>query len=136
MAYIDWGGSDEAMIRAIERYAMEVIKAVQMVAAYIATVMEAYAKEHAEWTDRTGNARQSLAGYTQDDPPPAYNAEEATPYQVDQLAEDLVAVYLSHGMSYGRNLEFVSSGKYAIIWPTIEAHLPIIEQMLHGIFRR
>lgn len=115
-AYIDWGGSDEEFIRAIRTYAMAVLRAVRQVAEYFAAVFEAYAKEHASWTDRTANARQSLHTW------------------IDDLANGVVELYLSHGVYYGIFLERRFAGKYAIIWPTIEAHLEEITRMLQGIF--
>lgn len=115
-ASIDWGGSDEEMLRAIEQYAHAVLRAVRQVAEYWAAVLEAYAKEHASWTDRTANARQSLHTW------------------IEELSNDTVELYLSHGMKYGLHLERRWSGLYAIIWPTIEAHLGEISAMLQGIF--
>jgi len=115
-ARIDWGGSDEAMLRAMGAYARAVLKAVHQVAEYWQAVFEAYAKEHAPWTDRTSNARQSLHAW------------------IDDLSNDVVVLYLSHGMHYGIFLERRWAGKYAIIWPTIEAHLAQIAAMLRGIF--
>lgn len=117
-AWIDWGGTDERMIKAMETYAQAVLKAVRQVADYWSPVMETSAKEKAPWVDRTGNARQSLHSW------------------VEELSGDVVALYLAHGVYYGISLERKYAGRYAIIWPTIETHLPQIEQMLKGIFGR
>lgn len=115
-AYIDWGGSDERMIQAMENYGRAVLKAVKAVADYITPMLEQYAKEHAPWTDRTANARQSLHAWS------------------EELAGDVVAVYLAHGVNYGKYLELRWQGRYAIIWPTIEQHLPLISRTLKEIF--
>lgn len=117
-ASIDWGGTDEAMLRAMEHYAQAVLRAVKAVADYWQPVMETYAKENAPWVDRTGNARQSLHSW------------------VEELSGDIVALYLAHGVYYGIFLERKYAGRNAIIWPTIAEHLTPIEQMLKGIFKR
>lgn len=63
--------------------------------------MEGEAKLGAPWTDRTGNARQSISGT----------------YGWDG---DLLKVVLSGGMSYSVFLELTHEKKYAILKPTID----------------
>lgn len=69
-----------------------------------ATMAEAErdAKSSAPWTDRTGHARQSIAGQA--------------PYK----KEDIVKGYLSIGVYYGKFLELANMGRYRVVWPTIE----------------
>ena len=74
-----------------------------------AGTMEGYAKSHAPWTDRTGNARQGLHG------------------GVDVRGDQQV-LYLSHGVDYGIWLELAHGGNYAIVRPTVDAHLSRIRQ--------
>jgi hypothetical protein len=74
-----------------------------------AGTMEGYAKSHAPWTDRTGHARQSLHG------------------GVDVQGDQQV-LYLSHGVEYGIWLELAHGGNYAIVRPTVDAHLSRIKQ--------
>lgn len=102
--------------RGLTLYGERVSRAVRMVAGYYAPVLESYAKTNASWTDRTSNARQSLHTF------------------VEELGRDTVALYLSHGMNYGIHLEMRYAGRYAIIWPTIEAHVGAIGRMLQGVF--
>ena len=71
--------------------------------------LEGYAKTHAPWTDRTGHARQSLHG------------------GVESAGDELV-LYLSHGVEYGKWLETAHGGNYAIVRPTVDAHLSRIKQ--------
>jgi hypothetical protein len=59
-------------------------------------------KENAPWTDRTGNARQGL--YT----------------EVQDVANVMVSIILSHGVDYGLFLEVSNQGRYAIINPAID----------------
>jgi hypothetical protein len=91
-----------------------------MVAGRIATVMQNDARTNAPWTDRTSNARTGLFGIAERD-----------------VARRLIVIYLSHGVDidYGKWLELAHGGKYAIIMPTIEAHLPDVYADLQAIFR-
>jgi len=114
-AKITWRGVPQMSANCLT-YADRVRAAVRAVADYFAPVMERYAKQNAPWTDRTSNARQSL--YT----------------MVEELSQDAVVLYLSHGVNYGVFLEVRWNGRYATIWPTIQAHLDAITKMLKGIF--
>lgn len=100
------GGSPSTVLGAgLERYLEQIRQAVLDAAAEIAAELERDAQATAPWTDRTGNARKGLTG------------------AVD-VAGDLVAIYLSHTVSYGVFLELARGGKYAVIMPTIERALP------------
>ncbi len=115
-ARIEWSGDD--VVRAnMAAYGQRVQAAKLAVANYWAPVLEAYAKENAPWTDRTGNARQALHSF------------------VRELSSDTVALYLSHGMSYGVFLELRWAGRYAVILPTLQQHYGAVAQMLRDIFR-
>ena len=85
------------------RFAQLLLEATLDLARYFAAKIEAYAKVHAAWTDRTGNARQGLF---------------ARAYRVAAS----VVIVLSHKMDYGIWLEIAHSGKYAIILKTLERH--------------
>jgi hypothetical protein len=113
---IDWGGTDRAMVARMGVYEGQVYEAIQWVGDYFAAEFETYAKDNAPWTDQTGNARQTLRGFT------------------EQLAKETVAIYLAHGMDYGIFLELANQGVYAIILPTLEAHYARIRQKLQEIF--
>jgi hypothetical protein len=113
---IDWGGTDEDLIIGLDRYEQQVYVAIREVAKYFAPVLEAYAKEKAPWTDRTGHARQRLHTI------------------VNALSQTVVELYLAHGVEYGIYLETKWAGRYGIVWETIEAHLGKITSMLNGIF--
>lgn len=113
---VDWGGTDKVVSRNMFLYGQRAKNAVKSVANYWAPIVEAYAKQEAGWTDRTANARQTLHAH------------------VEELANDTVALYLSHGVDYGLWLEIANSGKYAIILPALEAHYDPIMKMLKEIF--
>lgn len=82
-------------------------RAVAALVRYEAPKVESYAKIHAPWTDRSGNARQTLQAVTEHQP----------------LKHSII---LSHGMPYGIWLEVKNEGEYAIIEPTIRAMGPIV----------
>ncbi|UKM63121.1 hypothetical protein [Weizmannia phage Youna2] len=78
--------------------------------------LEAYAKAHAPWRDRTGNARQGLKGRA-------------------SLEEADVVIRLIHQVDYGIYLEKARSGKYAILKPTINANKARIRAGLERYWR-
>jgi hypothetical protein len=132
---ISWDGDDQVK-RNMIRYGQQVREAELRVAQYWAAVIQTEARRRASWTDRTGNARQALRAYTSDDPPTKYGAGQHDYPTPTDLARDVVALYLSHGMEYGVHLETRYQGRYAIIMPTLERHYGEIARMLRGIFGR
>lgn len=113
---VDWNGTDQQMMQRMAQYGASIKQVLKQIAQFWAARLESYAKQHAPWTDRTANARQSLHTW------------------IEELSRDTVRLYLSHGMDYGIQLETRFAGRYAIIWPTLEAHLPAISRMLQGVF--
>ncbi len=67
---------------------------------------EAYAKTNAPWTDRTGNARNSI--------------QASGPVMKGRTIVGAVAI----GMFYGKYLELSNGGKYRIIKPAVELMSP------------
>lgn len=63
--------------------------------------MEAYAQANAPWADRTGEARSGLTADVDSDKGNVY-------------------VSLYHTVDYGRWLETIQGGRFAIIMPTLE----------------
>ena len=115
MTSVEWTGMDE-LFQQMSNYTKKVEYALVQVATYFKAVFETYAKQNASWQDQTGNARQTLHGW------------------VDEISSDTVELYLSHGVEYGKWLEIRKAGELGIIWPTIQAHLQAIGDMLKGIF--
>lgn len=113
---VRWEGFDE-MQAALDLYEQTVLNLVRRTAEFWQPIFESYAKQFAPWIDQTGNARQSLHAW------------------VEELSNDVVRLYLGHGVEYGVYLETKYAGRYAIIWPTIQAHLEAVRQMIQGIFR-
>lgn len=106
-----WRGVDQVLANMLT-YEGRVRAVALAIADYLAPAMEAYAKDNASWTDRTGNARQGLQGFVED------------------VSETIIDVYISHGVDYGKWLELAHAGRYAILWPTIQAHMPVVTRML------
>lgn len=100
----------------VEKYVRQLLDAVQRIAFLYSAGLEAYAKDNAPWTDRSGRARAEL-------------------YSDVQVGEWFVEIYLSHGpnVDYGVYLELAHAGKDAIIMPALEASFLEILRMLQGI---
>ncbi|TXH08857.1 MAG: HK97 gp10 family phage protein [Hyphomicrobiaceae bacterium] len=122
---IQWTGDDEIR-RNMDEYERRAMNAVKEVVKLMAPIIETYAKTNAPWTDRTSLARDGLRGYTSEEPADGYPTEE--------LAAEVVALYLSHQMDYGAFLELAHGARWAVILPTLEAHYGQIKAMLDGIF--
>lgn len=75
---------------------------------YHALRAETYAKLHASWTDRSGNARGGLTGL-------ADNSKASSNHW---------EIILTHRVNYGIWLEVRFGGKYAIIRPTLVEEAP------------
>lgn len=116
MTEVRWTGQDQVK-RNMAAYGVAAKRTVWNIGLFWAPQLEAYAKQNRPWTDRTGNARQTLHATVLD------------------LGNGKVAIILSHGVSYGLWLEIKSAGKWAILWPTLHAHIPAISQMLKDIFK-
>jgi hypothetical protein len=97
-------------------------------AEFIAQKMQDDARINASWEDRTGNARTGLFGAVD-------SGSHNESGQVTVISSRVVKIYLAHTMDYGVYLELSHGEKYAIIWQTIERHLPELKRLLDGIFR-
>ena len=117
-------------------YAADLKAGVAQLARQSALAMEAEAMARAPWRDDTGAARGGLIGTAR------MNAHGAT-------------ITLAHSVEYGQflelrwpietpppdldgfDIEFLEAGRYAILWPTIEAEIPrlraALQQLLGGV---
>lgn len=71
-------------------------------AARLADRMEAYGKNNARWSDRTGDARRGLKAIV-----------------VDSTNRQGFTVAFGHSVDYGYYLEYAHGGRYAIIFETV-----------------
>jgi hypothetical protein len=134
-----WIRPPSELAKAIAEYGERVKRAVFAVAEYMAQKILDYAKTNRKWTDRTANARNALHaiavfGQTGEQtrimgsvPPEAQH--------VVGVAANIIAIYLSHGMGYGRYLETIGAGKWAIILPALEAHYGEVMQMVKDVLK-
>lgn len=76
---------------------------------------ESYAKSHRPWTDRTGEARRRLNGYT-------------------EKVSNGVRICIAHGVSYGIYLEFAHEKRYAILEPTVRLKSNDVLKGLKSLF--
>lgn len=104
---------EEAFGTLTDAYLEAVKRLVYAVLQRRAPEIENWMKIYAPWTDRTGNARQTL--HTFIDPP-----------QTMGLMAEAISLVLSHGMDYGFWLEVKNAGRYAIVSPAIDHWAPII----------
>jgi hypothetical protein len=77
-------------------------------AEYKAAEIENKMKIEAPWTDRTGNARNSI-------------------YSVAQIEGNNVVIYSGIGIEYGKWLEIAHEKRFSIVKPTIDAITPTIK---------
>lgn len=77
--------------------------AAEQVAKSTAARMEGEAKRNAPWTDRTGNARQTIRG-------------------VSGWAGKKLRCGVTGNMEYSPYLELTHAGQNAVIWPTVQAN--------------
>lgn len=82
-----------------------------------APVIRAQMQREAPWADQTGEARRKLSA------------------EVEQTG-DRVALYLSHGVSYGKWLELAHGGRWAIVGPTVMRSGPVIMRGMAGLMER
>ena len=81
----------------------------------IGSLLEGYAKTHHPWTPDTGHTDISTRGFI----------AKATPLMIQTV--------LTAGMEYDVFLELARDGKWAWLWPAIEANLPEIKRLLRSI---
>ncbi len=84
------------LVKGVNLYDNRVQTAIAMYAGASAERLQNSAKENRPWTDRTGQARQRLRGYS---------AKVKNGYRV----------YIAHGVDYGIWLEMANERKYAVL---------------------
>ena len=110
--------SDPAIVfsEAVDEGVMTIRLMVRAVLLSFAPVMEAWMKDNAPWTDRTGNLRASL-------------------HTELETFSDAFALTADYGLDYGVFLELANSGQYSIIALTIDVFAPKIFDALERVFR-
>jgi len=135
---IVWTKPPSALNPAIVMYGNKVKAAVVAVAQFIGAKTESYAKANAPWTDRTANARQGLFYAVDAEGGGEVSGSANLGGQESEaigVAKDVVGLYVSHSMTYGKYLELCNAGKYAVVMRTMEAHYGELMQMLKAKFK-
>lgn len=101
-ADIVWERAPITLVPRVDAYGSELMSALGRLLDYFAARIEAYAKQNARWTDRTGAARQGLRAFA------------------ETTAAGAV-LYLVHSAAHGIWLELSQGGRYAIIGTTLES---------------
>lgn len=99
-----------------QAYIQRVRQAVYTLCQFYAPQIEADMKASAPWTDRTGNARQTLSAAAQE-------------------VADAILIEMGYGVDYGIYLEHKNSGRYAILAPTVDKFGPIVMQGIQRLLR-
>lgn len=108
-----WETPPTRLAASLGRYDAAVTQGAHEIGDVYAGRMETYAKANAPWADRTGAARQSLAGTTE---------KSATLMKIWLYGDTAYLPYLELGT---RNMR-----PFPVIWPTIAAHAkPLMDDL-------
>lgn len=118
MAGSSFQWTDESLQENLRSARHKVAPYITKVTKFHALAAEAFAKNNAPWTDRTGNARQGLAAVANN----------------QQAANGRWEIIVSHAMPYGIWLEVRHAGKYAVIMPTIDSQAPLYFATAQKVF--
>lgn len=102
----------------IDRMDDQIDRAIAATMMFYSQKATTYARQHARWQDRTGNARNGLFA------------------RVDRESQGRYNMTVSHSVPYGVWLEVRWAGRYAIIRPTLDYVGPLIMNTLSQIFRQ
>lgn len=102
----------------MEQYGRDIHAAIKALAARWAPEIESWMKSNAKWTDRTGNARQSL--YT----------------EVEEISSIMIGIIMGYGnnLEYGIFLELSHGGAFAIIGPALDYFAPKVWADVQKLF--
>lgn len=109
MAQMTWDNPPaDAWTSLADAYVNRIRIEVRNLVDYYAGVMEQWMKINAGWTDRTGNARQTLSA------------------QVEAISRDMMEIILAGGVDYFIWLELANAGRFAIIGPALDYFGPLL----------
>lgn len=99
---------DQLFEEAIRGYISDLHRGIYLICQRYAVEIEAWMKAERVWTDRTGNARQTLHS------------------EVTSVVNEYVELIMAHGVEYGINLELDNGGRFAIVGPALDRFTPKI----------
>jgi hypothetical protein len=138
----EWVVSPKVIADGLEEYGQKALVALQAVANYWGQSIQDEARQEANWEDRTGNARGGLFfavdGFglnpiTGEVTPEARS--EMSDVAVERGSKDTLIITLGHTVFYGKFLELMNGGRYAIVMTTIERNLGSLERQVQEVFR-
>jgi hypothetical protein len=138
----EWVVSPKVIADGLEEYGQKALVALQAVANYWGQSIQDEARQEANWEDRTGNARGGLFfavdGFglnpiTGEVTPEARS--EMSDVAVERGSADTLIITLGHTVFYGKFLELMNGGRYAIVMTTIERNLGSLERQVQEVFR-
>jgi hypothetical protein len=116
MAGLVWEVNPEYAIVAIfDEWYAQALYAMNRILQFYAPQIEAWMKQNAAWTDRTGNLRQSL-------------------FAVMKREIDMMSIEIGYGMIYGDYVMAVGQGQYDIISNAMDYFRPKIFADVKAIF--
>lgn len=142
-ARFEWIKSPDVLIEGVKIYGEQMLVAVQAAATYWGQHIQNEARNNASWTDRTPAARPGLFfavdgfGF---EPIVGEVTPEAKAAQddVEIISGDknTLIIVLGHTVFYGKFLELLNGGRYAIIMSTIEENLNMLERLMEEYAQR
>jgi hypothetical protein len=136
-----WVQPPSNISKGISAYGKKVEAALYAIAGKWGQDVQDEARTDARWTDRTGNARSGIFyavdGLGMGTLIGQVSAEAKTLMKdtsVEEGSNNTLIIVVSHTIFYGKFLELMSGGKYAIIMSTIERNLPRLESLVQRIF--
>lgn len=117
MADVDWPGGrpEDVWLAGFDEWAAKLELGLWTLLTRFEPEIDAWLKTNAPWTDRTGQARQTL--HT----------------EVELLIGE-AALHLMHGKDYGLWLELKNQGRYAAVLPALDHFAPIIWKAVLELF--
>jgi hypothetical protein len=137
-ARFEWVVSPDVIADGVKKYGAKMLVAVQAAATYWGQHVQNKSRDDAPWEDRTGAARGGLFfavdGFGLEPmvgtvTPEAAQAQDSEIEIVSGSATQLI-ITLGHTVFYGKFLELLNGGRYAIIMSTMEENLPMLERLI------
>lgn len=118
MTTVVWtnGTPEQVFLANYDAYIEDLYATLEALLQSYAPRIEAWMKQNAVWTDRTGNARQGLLT------------------DVEVVIGEALYLYAAHKMDYGAYLELNHQGRFAIIVPALEHFAPLIWRDVKALF--
>lgn len=108
---------DRALYNKLRTFNARADRFITAATAYHATQAVSFARQNAQWTDRTGNARNGLFARAERDAP-------------------VYRIVIGHSVPYGVWLEVRWSGRYQIIRPTVDHEGPELMRTVSTMYSR